>query len=55
MNLTIEVNNNIITANQGDTILEALNKNGMSVPTLCHMKGLFESGSYHPFSIARDI
>ncbi len=41
MNLTIEVNNNIITANPGDTILDALTQNGMSVPTLCHMKGLF--------------
>jgi len=45
MNLTIEVNNNNITANQGDTILEALNRNGMSVPTLCHMKGLFPTGA----------
>lgn len=45
MNLTIEVNNNIINARQGDTILDALNQNGMGVPTLCHMKGLFPTGS----------
>jgi iron-only hydrogenase group A len=45
MNLTIEVNNNIITANQGDTILEALNQNGINVPTLCHIKGLFPTGA----------
>ncbi|MDA3941916.1 MAG: NADH-dependent [FeFe] hydrogenase, group A6 [Bacteroidetes bacterium] len=45
MNLTIEVNNNIITANQGDTILDALSQNGMTVPTLCHMKGLFPTGA----------
>ncbi len=45
MNLTIEVNNNIITANPGDTILDALTQNGMSVPTLCHMKGLFPTGA----------
>ena len=45
MNLTIEVNNNKIQANQGDTILDALNRHGMSVPTLCHMKGLFPTGS----------
>ena len=45
MNLTVEVNNNIINARQGDTILDALNQNGMGVPTLCHMKGLFPTGS----------
>lgn len=45
MNLTIEVNNNILTANQGDTILDALNQNGLSVPTLCHMKGLLPTGA----------
>lgn len=45
MNLTIEVNNNIITAKQGDTILDALNQNGMSVPTLCHMKGMLPTGA----------
>ncbi len=45
MNLTIEVNNNRMYANQGDTILDVLNRNGMSVPTLCHMKGLFPTGS----------
>lgn len=45
MNFTIEVNNNKISANQGDTILDALKRNGMGVPTLCHMKGLFPTGS----------
>lgn len=45
MNLNIEVNNNILEARQGDTILDALNRHGMSVPTLCHMKGLMPTGS----------
>lgn len=45
MNLTIEVNNNSLYANQGETILDVLSRNGMSVPTLCHMKGLFPTGS----------
>jgi iron-only hydrogenase group A len=45
MNLTIEVNNNQMYAAPGDTILDVLNRNGMSVPTLCHMKGLFPTGS----------
>lgn len=41
----IEVNGRMIEAEQGDTILEALNKNGVDVPTLCHMKGLVPSGA----------
>lgn len=45
MELHIEVNNNVITANHGDTILDALNKHGMNVPTLCHLKGLLPTGS----------
>lgn len=45
MNYKIEVNNNALYANPGDTILDVLNRNGMSVPTLCHMKGLFPTGS----------
>lgn len=45
MNLTIEVNNNTLAAQQGDTILDALNRHGMNVPTLCHMKGLIPTGS----------
>jgi len=45
MNLTIEVNNNKLSAQKGDTILDVLSRNGMSVPTLCHMKGLFPTGS----------
>lgn len=45
MSLTIEVNNNRMFAEQGDTILDVLNRNGMSVPTLCHMKGLIPTGS----------
>jgi len=43
--MNIEVNNKIIQAQEGDTILDALKRNGMSVPTLCHMKDLFPSGA----------
>jgi len=45
MELNIEVNNNVITANGGDTILDMLNKHGMKVPTLCHLKGLLPTGA----------
>lgn len=45
MNFQIEVNNNVISAKKGDTILEALQSHGMNVPTLCHLKGLMPSGA----------
>lgn len=45
MNFPIEVNNKTILARRGETILEALERNGISVPTLCHMSGLNPTGS----------
>lgn len=45
MKLTIEVNNNKIYAEPGDTILDALSRHGIGVPTLCHMKGFFPTGA----------
>ncbi len=45
MNFPIEVNNKTITARKGETILEALERSGISVPTLCHMPGLYPTGS----------
>lgn len=41
----IEVNNKKIKANKGDTILETLNKNGIEIPTLCHISELFPTGA----------
>lgn len=45
MSVFVEVNNKKIEANQGETILELLRRNGINVPTLCHMKDLFPTGS----------
>jgi iron-only hydrogenase group A len=45
MNFPIEVNNKVIVARKGETILEALTRNGLKVPTLCHMADLNPSGS----------
>lgn len=45
MNFPIEVNNKTILARRGETILEALERNGIKVPTLCHMPGLNPTGS----------
>ena len=41
----IEVNNKIIKAKKGETILSALSRNGIKVPTLCHMEDLPPSGA----------
>lgn len=45
MEFNIDVNNNQLTVNKGETILEVLNRKGIQVPTLCHIKGMFPSGS----------
>lgn len=45
MTINLDVNNQTIQAKQGDTILEALNRNGINVPTLCHMKGMLPTGA----------
>lgn len=41
----IEVNNRTIEANEGEMLLDALKRSGISVPTLCHLEGLFPSGA----------
>lgn len=45
MNFDIEVNNRTIQARKGETILAALNRNGINVPTLCNLKGLSPTGA----------
>jgi len=42
---TIEVNNRRIEAKNGEMLLDALKRNGISVPTLCHMENLFPTGA----------
>jgi NADH-quinone oxidoreductase subunit G/NADP-reducing hydrogenase subunit HndD len=42
--VTIEVNNQQIQAKKGETILDALKRNGIKVPTLCHINGLIPTG-----------
>jgi NADH-quinone oxidoreductase subunit G/NADP-reducing hydrogenase subunit HndD len=43
--IEIEVNNQKVEAEQGDTILEACQRAGIKVPTLCHLEGLPASGA----------
>ncbi|MCP4379436.1 MAG: 4Fe-4S dicluster domain-containing protein [bacterium] len=43
--INIEVNGAKLKAKPGETVLESLKRNGVSVPTLCHMPGLAPSGA----------
>jgi len=45
MGITLEVNGRNIVAEKGETILSALNRHGMHVPTICSMKDLSPSGA----------
>lgn len=45
MQFTIEVNNRKIYAEKGETILSALNRNGILIPTLCRMKEFTPTGA----------
>ncbi len=43
--INIEVNGKTIEAKTGETLLTALRRAGIHVPTLCHMENLFPSGA----------
>lgn len=45
MFVTIEVNGKKLRAEKGETILSALNCNGLDIPTLCRMAGLTPTGA----------
>ncbi|HKK41735.1 MAG TPA: [Fe-Fe] hydrogenase large subunit C-terminal domain-containing protein [Bacteroidales bacterium] len=45
MFFTIQVNNRKIKAEKGETILSALNRNGIIIPTLCRMKDFTPTGA----------
>ena len=45
MLFSIEVNNRKIKAEKGETILSALNRNGIMIPTLCRMKDFTPTGA----------
>ncbi|MBE0637485.1 MAG: (2Fe-2S)-binding protein [Bacteroidales bacterium] len=45
MIFNIEINNKTIKAKRGDTILETLRRNGITVPTLCSMEGFTPTGA----------
>jgi len=45
MGINLEVNGRLIEAEKGETILSALNRNGLHVPTICSMKGFTPTGA----------
>lgn len=45
MSFLIEINNKQVEARKGETILDVLKRNGIKVPTLCHIKDMFPTGS----------
>ena len=45
MEIRLEVNGTEIIAEQGETILNALSRNGMHVPTICNLKELSPTGA----------
>lgn len=45
MSFLIKVNNKEIEARKGETILDAMKRQGVHVPTLCHLKDMLPSGS----------
>lgn len=45
MVFNIEVNNKTIKANKGETILAAITRNGIKVPTLCHLQNFIPTGA----------
>lgn len=45
MYVTIEVNGRSIKAEKGETILSALNNNGIDIPTFCRLQGLTPTGA----------
>ncbi len=45
MSFYIEINNKQIEARKGETVLDTLNRHGIKVPTLCHLKNSLPTGS----------
>ena len=45
MDITVNINNQELEANQGEMLLDVLNRNGIKVPTLCHIKDAFPTGA----------
>ena len=45
-NVSLRIDGELVTAHEGDTILETAQANGKYIPTLCYLKGLSAVGGY---------
>lgn len=45
MSLNIQINGKNVAARKGETILDVANREGIKIPTLCHLKDMFPTGS----------
>ena len=42
--VTLTVNDKLVGASEGQTLLEVIREQGIDIPTLCHLEGLSELG-----------
>ncbi len=42
--VTLTINDELVSAQEGDTLLSVLRERGIDIPTLCHLEGLSERG-----------
>ncbi len=45
MNINVEINNKIVVAKEGETLLDICTEQGIEIPTLCHIKDVMPSGA----------
>lgn len=43
--MKVTINNRVLEATQGETVLTIASRAGISIPTLCHMEGLAPTGA----------
>ncbi|MDO9491249.1 2Fe-2S iron-sulfur cluster-binding protein [Acetobacterium sp.] len=43
--ITLTINNRVLKAKEGQTILKIAENNGIHIPTLCHMDGIHDTYS----------
>ena len=42
--VTLTINDQLVSAQEGDSLLSVLSENGIDIPTLCHLDGLSDRG-----------
>ena len=44
--ITLTINDQLVTAAEGESLLSAARAAGIEIPTLCHLDGLSEAGAW---------